>query len=108
MLPKRSGERDEAVLGREPRQAARDGRGGVHDGGDRHVQGRRHDPRGPFAGMLHLLPSVPRTLTVWSQLNLIDLGVILITSVMANGDSSNAPILVCSSSEFSVSSDRAV
>ena len=69
LLPELAGERDEAVLGREPGQAARDGGGRVHAGGDRHVQGRRHDPDGPDAGLLLLLPPVPRPLTLlrpWS------------------------------------------
>ena len=64
LLPELAGERDEAVLGREPGQAARDGGGRVHAGGDRHVQGRRHDPDGPDAGLLLLPPPVPRPLTL--------------------------------------------
>lgn len=63
MLPELASERDEAVLGREPGQAPRDGGGGVHAGGDRHVQGWRHDPQGPVAGLPLVLPPAPRPLT---------------------------------------------
>jgi hypothetical protein len=49
---------DEALLGCEPRQAAWDGWSGVHVGGNRHVQGWRHDPCRSVTRMPCMLPAI--------------------------------------------------
>lgn len=67
LLSKRSSECDEEVLGRKPWQAAWNGRGGFHDRGHWHIEGRRHDSHRSSSG-LSVFPQVPRSVRQWNLL----------------------------------------